>query len=304
MRQMQLGGIVPNITVREAIISYRQSTRFRCLANPATVNTGLNYWDDRLKGTRLVDLSGPRLARERNRLEKLKTTGATVCAYLSALSCAWAHAHEDMGAVPNGVTAIRWPKINREPPAKFTSEQMRHLLARADGYSAWPPLGLFVRLSCITTQRKGTVLGILWEWIDLAEGTIEVPRTKNRRALSLPIEGETLTLLRAHQDREKAAGRGRPRDFVFQSPKLHQPMEPKKHVDWLFHDPALDGKTYKHLRSTSLSRLFTHARLDVPRVMSISGHKTARVLLEHYAFADDDEKRKAIREHADMLLGR
>jgi len=111
MRQMQLGGIVPDITVREAIASYRESSRFKNLANPVTVNTGLNYWDDRLKTTRLVDLSGPRLARERNRLEKLKKTGATVCAYLSALSVAWAHAHEELGAVPNGVTGIRWPRL-------------------------------------------------------------------------------------------------------------------------------------------------------------------------------------------------
>jgi len=53
-----------------------------------------------------------------------------------------------------------------------------------------------------------------------------------------------------------------------------------------------------------LSRLFTHAKLDVPRVMAISQHKTARTLLERYAHADLDETRKAIRQHADMLLGK
>lgn len=304
MLQIKHTGSDNDVTVREAITSYRQSERFAGLGRTDTVISHLNHWDKRFGTTRLVDISGPRLADERDKLTKSGLAGASVHRYRSALSQAWDHACEALGAVPNRTHSIRWPRINREPPEKFTGEQLTYLLNRADAYQAWKALGLFVRLSMLTTQRKGTVLGILWAWVDLTDGTIETPKTKNGRALSLPIEGETLKLLRRHHAREKAAGHGQARDFVFQSPTLHQPFEPKKHIDWLFHDPKLEGKTFKHLRSTSLSRLFTHAKLDVPRVMSISGHKTARVLLEHYAFADDEEKRKAIREHAEMLLGR
>jgi integrase len=103
--------------------------------------------------------------------------------------------------------------------------------------------------------------------------------------------------------REKKLGRGQLHNFVFESPMINQPMTVKKHLDWLFDDAAFGGLTFKHLRSTALSNLFVRAKLDLASVMAISGHKTARVLLEHYAHADDGEKRRAIREHHAMLLG-
>ena len=300
VRKLQAGGCNDDVTVSQAIEGYKKSAGFRSLAHPATIEGVLNYWDGRLGKTPLTDLPGTRCALERDRLSRIKKTGATVCAYLSGLSVAWSWAHENLGAVSNQLLTISWPKIHRKPPAKFTAGQLQHLLKRADEYPHWKPLGLLVRLSLVSTQRKKTLLNIRWSDVDLDEGTIEVGRVKNGRAMALPIEGETLDLLRAYA---KTADT-KPSRYLFQSPKMAQPMEAKKHVDWLFDDEKLGGLTFKHLRSTALSRLFTHAKLDVPRVMAISGHKTARVLLEHYAHANLDETRKAIREHADMLLGK
>jgi integrase len=306
VRKLQAGGCNDGVTVQHAIDGYQKSDRFRSLAHPATVASVQRYWAKRLGTTLLAELPGTRCAVERDKLTRVKKTGATVCAYLSGLSVAWDWAHENLGAVTNQLLTIKWPKIKRGPPAKFTAAQVRYVLKKADGYEPWPPLGLLARLTMITTQRKGTCMSPRWREIDLVEGTIEVERVKNGRAMSLPVEGETLELLRAHHKRELTAARGRPQDYVFQSPKLYQPMEAKKHIDWLFDkkDKELGGLTFKHLRSTALSRLFTHAKLDVPRVMAISGHRTARVLLEHYAHANLDETRRAIRDAADMLLGK
>lgn len=301
--QMRAGGLVHSITAQQAIDAYRKSLWYGQLANPATTDGGLRYWEQQLGKMRLTDLSTPLLAVERDRLMKTKRAGATVCAYLTALSQPWAWAQETMGAVPNLVTAIKWPRIKRPPPAKYTQAQVRHILKRADSYPYWLPLGLLVRLSLISTQRKGNILSVNWRGVDFDAGTIEIARVKNGEAFAFPVEGETLELLRAHHARDAAAGRGRANDYVFQSPKKPQPMECKKHIDWLFDDPELGGLTFKHLRSTALSRLFTHAKLDLPRIKKISGHKTSRVLLEHYAFADIEEARVALRQHGDMLLG-
>jgi integrase len=302
VRRLQAGGCNDEVTVQEAIEGYQKSDGFHGLANPSTVESVQRYWSKRLGKMLLADLPGTRCAIERDHLRKIKRTGSTVCVYLSGLSVAWSWAHENLGAVSNQLLTIKWPKIRRPPPAKFTARQLRHLLKRADGYTKWEPLGLLIRLSLISTQRKGTLLSIRWREIDLEAGTIEIGRIKNGRAMSLPVEGETLELLRAYAETADT----KPDRYVFQSPKLAQPMEAKKHIDWLFDkkDEELGGLTFKHLRSTALSRLFTHAKLDLPRVMAISGHKTARVLLEHYAHADLDETRKAIRQHADMLLGK
>jgi integrase len=303
MQKMRAGGLNTAVTLGEAINSYKKGFRFKALSRSKEREIYLDYWLERLgEHKRLASLTVPILALERDRLVRKYSKGATVCMYLTGLSQPWEWAQEALGAVPNQVTQMRWPKIRYAPPRKFSKEQLQLLLQRADGYASWRPLGLLIRLSLITTQRRGTVTSIRWEDVDLVEGAF-IKRVKNGSMISCPIEGETLELMRAHHRAEKLDGRGKDRDYVFQSPTLHQPLEAKKHVDWLFDDPAFDGLTFKHLRSTSLSRLFTHAKLDVPRVMAISGHKTARVLLEHYAHADDDEKRKAIREHANMLLG-
>lgn len=302
MQKMRAGGMNTSVTLGEAIDSYKKGFKFKALSRPTERESYLKFWLKRFgKDKRLASLTVPILALERDKLVR-KYSGATVCMYLTGLSQPWEWAQESLGAVPNQVTQMRWPSIRRGPPRKYSKAQVQKLLERADAYPHWKPLGLLIRLSLLTTQRRGTCTEVRWDEVDLVEGAI-IKRVKNGSTITCPIEGETLELLRAHHRSEKRAGRGKDRDYVFQSPKLHQPMEAKKHVDWLFDDPEFDGLTFKHLRSTSLSRLFTHAKLDVPRVMAISGHKTARVLLEHYAHADDDEKRKAIREHANMLLG-
>lgn len=302
IQNMKVAGLNTAVTVRDAIEDYQRGFRYLQLRSKGR-GAHFEYWLERLGDKRLVSLTLPVLALERDRLMRKHRTGSTVCVYLSALSQAWEWAKEKLGAVPNTVRQIQWPSRRVPPPRKYSSPQLRTLLERADGYVLWRPLALLVRLSLITTQRRGTMLEVLWRQVDLEEGTIEVLRTKNGAPISLPVEGQTLELLRAHHASELAAERGKQHHYVFQSPTLVQPMEVKKHLDWLFDCEELGGLTFKHLRSTSLSRLFTHAKLDLPRVMAISGHKTARVLLEHYAHADDDEKRKAIREHERMLLG-
>src|SRR4030095_8410454 len=180
--QLRAGGIVHAITVQEAINAYRASAWYVALANPATMDVGLRYWELRLCAMRLADLSTPLLAAERDRLVGKKRAGATVCAYLTALSQAWAWAQEVLAAVPNLATAIKWPRIKRPPPAKYTQAQVRYILNRADAYASWPPLGLLVRLSLISTQRKGNILSVKWSGVDFDAGTIEVARTKNGAA--------------------------------------------------------------------------------------------------------------------------
>jgi integrase len=306
VRKLRTDKVNDSVTVADALDGYLVSEAYLTLSKQArkSVDGRVRYWRERLGLTRLTELPGHSLASERDRLVRLKSTSATVCAYLSALSCAWNWAHENVGAIANQVTTIRWPKIRRERPRKFTADQLRHLLKRADGYKEWAPLGLLVRLSLLTTQRRVTCLSPRWHQVDLDSGTIEIPAIKNGRAMSLVITGETLKMLRAHA---KATG-AKPSEYVFRSPTLNQPMETGKHLKWLFADPRLvdaHGKrlTFKHLRSTSMSRLFTHAKFDLPRAMAITGHKTARVLLEHYAHADTDENRALIEKNADMLLG-
>jgi integrase len=303
LTRLRSGGTASTITVREAIESYRCGIWYRQLARAATMDVGLRYWDRQLGKMRFTDLSAPLLAAERERLVAEKRTGATVCAYLTALSQAWSWAQETMGAAPNLVTTIKWPRVKRPPPSKYTAAQIRHILQRADAYESWPALGLLVRLSLLSTQRKGNILSVKWSGVDFASGTVEIARTKNGEAFAFPVEGKTLELLRAQYEREAIAGRGGAMDYVFQSPKKRQPIECKKHVEWLFDDPELAELTFKHLRSTALSRLFTHAKLDLPRIKRISGHKTARILLERYAFADVEDARTALRQHGDMLLG-
>jgi len=98
VRKLRVGGVNDGVTVAEAIAGYVKSDAYTRLANRATADGRLEYWRNELGTMLLAELPGHALAAERDRLVRKKGTSSTVCE-LSALSCAWSWAHENMGAV-------------------------------------------------------------------------------------------------------------------------------------------------------------------------------------------------------------
>lgn len=87
--------------------------------------------------------------------------------------------------VMDGVTA---PRPRPEEPAAFTREQVSDLLREAEG----TPLFLPVLLAVTTGMRRGEVVGLMWQDVDLKAGKLSVKRSRMENGeLKRPKSGKS-----------------------------------------------------------------------------------------------------------------
>ena len=145
-----------------------------------------------------------------------------------------------------------------------------------------------------TGLRKGNILSLKWASVDLRNGFILIPKTKNNERLEVPIN-ETL----------RATLEGLPRridgGYVFYDPKTDKPYKDVKRsfgsalgrakiADFHFHD----------LRHTFASHLVM-AGVDLTSVKELLGHKDIKMTLR-YAHLAPSHKVKAV-NILDGILG-
>jgi integrase len=199
----------------------------------------------------------------------------------------------------------------------LTIEQARKLLvaAREDRLHALYVLALYLGL------RRGELLGLRWEDIDLDQGVLEVRRTLMRvggelRAVTpktktscrtVPLLGLCVEALQQHgerqaQDRAAAGETWRASAYVFAT-VIGTPIEPDNlRRSWypLRAAAGLDGVRFHDLRHTCVTLLLD---LGAPPhiVREIVGHSDLDVTMTIYAHASLDEKRNALRKLDERL---
>jgi integrase len=107
------------------------------------------------------------------------------------------------------------PRAGAGGPSAWTLDQARRFLAVASGHR----LAILWRLALVTGMRRGELLALRWEDVDLAAGTINVQRTlttdaAGRRAVGppktasaarrIPLAPADVEALRAHRARQAA----------------------------------------------------------------------------------------------------
>ncbi len=164
-----------------------------------------------------------------------------------------------------------------------------------------------VTFAYFTGWRRGEILGLKWNQVDLAAKSvrIEADATKNKKARTIALHGELLDAIEDQWEKRKVA------EIPGQSPTLLCP--------YVFHrngkadlgdfrdawDKALQGnrpyavKILHDFRRTAV-RNMTRAGVPERVAMMVSGHKT-RSVFDRYDIVSDDDLREAARkasEHA------
>ncbi|MFC6281239.1 site-specific integrase [Polaromonas aquatica] len=191
---------------------------------------------------------------------------STVRLELSLLSDVFTIAEIEWGACSgNPVTKVRKPKI---PPGRQRRLE-RYEEKRILRYCALTKnhlVAAIVSFGLETAMRRGEILGLLWEHVDLQSRVAHLPDTKNGSKRDVPLSLAAVRILNSlgpmrtglvfdcNVNRFKSAWR-----LIMQKTRI---------VDLRFHD----------LRHEAISRLFELGTLDMMEIAAISGHKSLQML--------------------------
>ena len=198
-----------------------------------------------------------------------KTTANNVMRHLRSVYNFTAATHDDFP--PNPVTILTQARA-------WHREQRRQTLVTAQDLPQWWKAVMaepdyardFLLMALFTGMRRGELMALRWENVDLVARTLHLPRTKNGDPLHLPLSSFLVDLL---AERKKQAGES---PYVFPGPgKQGHLMETKK---FLLRVSAGSGVTFTlhDLRRTFIT---IAESLDVP-------YYALKRLLNHRANGD------------------
>ena len=176
--------------------------------------------------------------------------------------------------------------LSERDKEKARSRQRGNVFSLARGRETRPEISGYadylhplVRLTLNTGMRRGEVLGLKWDQVDLGSNprvTVTASYAKSNRTRHIPLNSEALAVLKKWKDQ------GTGSDWVFPSPKTgHRMQDLKKTWSFLLVKADIEGFRFHDLRHDFASRLVM-AGIDLYRVKDLLGHSTIQ-MTEKYA---------------------
>jgi integrase len=242
---------------------------------------------ERVGDVKAIEISTPWLRRYVTQRQGDGAKPATVNRELAAMRRAMNLAREDglLREVP------RFPHL-REDNARqgfFEPDEVDRVISHLPDY-----LKDLVRFAWLTGWRKGEILGLTWDWVDLPGRAIRLPTSKNDRGRLLALEGELWELIQRRSEH-----RSGPWVFHRQGQQIRDIREA-----WASACRAagVQGRVLHDLRR-SAARNLIRAGISEKVVMSITGHRT-RSMLDRYLITSEVDLRAAMQRLNDYLAVR
>ena len=218
----------------------------------------------------MANLSAARIAAYRD--ERLgEVSSGTVIRELAYLSAIINHARREWGInVPNPVQMVRKPPNPQARSRVLTEIEIEKLLRALEPTgrrSHWTKPS--VQLALATAMRRGELLSLRWEHVDLLGRTAFLPDTKNGESRTVPLSTaavQVLTALPRH-----ISGMVIPVRFFTLDAAFKRALARAGLVDVRFHD----------LRRTAITRM-AEKLPNVIELAAVSGHKSLMVLKRYY----------------------
>lgn len=218
----------------------------------------------------MANLSAARIATYRDARLK-EVSGGTVIRELAYLSSIINHARREWGInVPNPVQMVRKPQSPQARTRVLTEEEITKLITALEPTgrrSHWTKPA--VQLALYTAMRRGELLALRWEHIDLQGRTAFLPDTKNGDSRTVPLSSFAVQVLAEL-----------PRN-------INGLVIPVKYftLDAAFkrgvHRAGLNGVRFHDLRRTAITRM-AEKLPNVIELAAVSGHKSLMVLKRYY----------------------
>jgi integrase len=205
--------------------------------------------------------------------ERLKSVApATVVRELNTVSHAIEIATREWGLwLPrNPVKLVRRPQVPRGRSRRLKAGEEARLLAACDS-GRTPLMKPLIILAIETAMRRGEMLDLQWQHVDLMRCVAHLPLTKNGDSRDIPLSRRAVAILKELKaDKRRDAERvfpvtGNSIRLAFEHLRVRAQMD-----DFRFHD----------LRHEGVSRLFEKG-FNIAEVSTISGHKELRMLMRY-----------------------
>ena len=191
------------MTLRELIDLYVERT-FDERRSPATPHQTLTWWKERIGDVAIANISKKlvkhhwlELARAPSDRTGRPLSNRTLNAYIETLSACLSYAvHEEL-LEANPLYRLRRRPLDNSREVVLSQEQLHSLLAAAENSSnRYLKVALLMTLS--TGGRRGEILGLRWDEVDLATGKIHFYRTKNGKRRTVMLGKVALDALKEH----------------------------------------------------------------------------------------------------------
>ena len=192
---------------------------------------------------------------------------------------------------PNPMELVTMPKVDNTRIRFLSDDELARLMIVLDGWPCRDSVDI-VKFAMLTGCRKGEVLGLRWDNVDMTSGYIGLIAPKGGRSVTLPISQAAADVLR---DRERVSewvfpGRGGGRRTDFATP-FKRIMCAAGIAAFRFHD----------LRHNYASQLAS-AGVPLATIMQLLTHREIKTTLK-YSHLIPGALQEAARASADIVLG-
>ena len=177
----------------------------------------------------------------------------------------------------------------------LTREELKRLMSVARDKD--PVMLDVLMVSSLTGLRRGNVLGMRWDWIDLERGTVRLPslEMKSRKFTVKHLGDPVVTLLRRRWEAAVAESKASPdqkwlKEWVFPNPKTGKPYHSRRCLwETIRKDAGLDKVRMHDLRHTFASMMIESGRslLDVKESL---GHTQISTTMKYLHLAEQRRK--------------
>lgn len=271
---------------------------FRELANEhephAKSKAHLDYWRETFSNERLDGITSARIAKERDKLlnedtdrknpatgELKKRTGATVNRYLASLSTCLSYGVNELEWLErNPMERVKRPAESKGRVRFLSDDERARLLAACRPHA---DLYLAVVLSLTTGARQGEIMGLRWGQIDFKRQVISLEKTKNGDRRSLPLVGESFSLL---QERAKVRALHDDRCFP-PTDKAKKSAHLNLREAWAktLKEAGIEDFHWHDLRHTAASYL-AMSGVSLVEIAKILGHRTLAMVARYSHLSD------------------
>jgi len=277
----------PKHTLSELLDRYVQEIMPRkTLETQRSHRAAVKFWQKRLGHKLLSDITKADIVALRDELGE-KAAPATIQKYLVILSHALNMAIREYGWLDhNPVNAVSRPPLP-QGRIRYLSDEERTRLFHECQQSQNRYLYALVILALATGLRRGALLGLTMDRVDVGQGILSLEKTKNGSRLALPLVGEALTFARnlcAETDNGYLFPRGHGNPWCHYRTAWEHAVARAKLRDFSFHC----------LRHTAASYL-VQAGVPLYTVGAILGHSSrSSAMTARYAHLATENLREAL----------